>query len=150
MPVASVRERLVASLKEVGLINPPWLRCQPGGPGFQVVTGARRLMAAADLGWQVITARLVPEGTPDFYCLLVHVMDNAFSRGSTSGSRPPWRFGCLAIATGRPWQPDTFPTWACRHPRQFFPAWSRRLAWRPLAAVGGRRPPGSHRRGPAG
>ena len=46
-----------------------------------MVTGAGRLRAAADLGWQVITARLVPEDTPDLYCLLVHVMDNAFTRG---------------------------------------------------------------------
>ena len=27
--------------------------------------------------------------------------------GLTSGSRPPWPFGCLPIATGRPWRPDT-------------------------------------------
>jgi ParB-like chromosome segregation protein Spo0J len=78
---APARERLAASLREVGLINPPWLRPQPGGQRFRVVTGARRLKVAADLGWQVITVRLVPEGTPDFYCLLVHLMDNAFSRG---------------------------------------------------------------------
>ena len=81
MTAAPARERLAASLKEVGLINPPWLRCQPGGQRFQVVTGARRLQAAADLGWQEITVRLVPEDTPDFYCLLVHLMDNAFTRG---------------------------------------------------------------------
>jgi ParB-like chromosome segregation protein Spo0J len=81
MAAAPARERLTASLQEVGLINPPWLKCQPGGQRFRVVTGARRLKAAADLGWQVITARLVPEGTPDFYCLLVHVMDNAYTRG---------------------------------------------------------------------
>ena len=81
MTTAPARERLAASLKEVGLINPPWLRCQPGGQRFRVVTGARRLKAAADLGWQAITVRLVPEDTPDFYCLLVHLMDNAFTRG---------------------------------------------------------------------
>ena len=81
MTTAPARERLAASLREVGLINPPWLRCQPGGQRFRVVTGARRLKAAADLGWQAITARLVPEDTPDFYCLLVHLMDNAFTRG---------------------------------------------------------------------
>ena len=81
MMAAPARERLAASLREVGLINPPWLRRRPGGQRFRVVTGARRLQAAADLGWQVITARLVPEDTPDFYCLLVHVMDNAFTRG---------------------------------------------------------------------
>ena len=73
-------DRLAASLKAVGLINPPWLKPQPGGRRFRVVTGARRLQAAAGLGWQEITVRLVPEGTPDFYCLLVHVMDNAFTR----------------------------------------------------------------------
>ena len=81
MAAASDLDRLTASLEEVGLINPPWLRPQPGGQRFQVVTGARRLKAAADLGWQEITVRLVPEGTPDFYCLLVHLMDNAFTRG---------------------------------------------------------------------
>jgi ParB-like chromosome segregation protein Spo0J len=81
MTTVPARERLAASLREVGLINPPWLRCQPGGQRFQVVTGARRLKAAAGLGWPAITARLVPEDTPDFYCLLVHLMDNAFTRG---------------------------------------------------------------------
>ena len=81
MTAAPALERLAASLQEVGLINPPWLQCQPGGQRFRVVTGARRLKAAADLGWQEITVRLVPEDTPDFYCLLVHVMDNAFTRG---------------------------------------------------------------------
>jgi ParB-like chromosome segregation protein Spo0J len=81
MTAAPARERLAASLREVGLINPPWLRRQPGGQVFQVVTGARRLMAAAHLGWQAITVRLVPQDTPDFYCLLVHVVDNAFTRG---------------------------------------------------------------------
>jgi ParB-like chromosome segregation protein Spo0J len=81
MAPAPALDRLVASLKEVGLINPPWLRPQPGGQRFGVVTGARRVQAAADLGWQEITVRLLPEGTPDFYCLLVHVIDNAFTRG---------------------------------------------------------------------
>ena len=81
MVAAPDLDRLTASLQEVGLLNPPWLQPQPGGHRFQVVTGARRLQAAADLGWQEITARLVPEGTPDFYCLLVHLMDNAFTRG---------------------------------------------------------------------
>jgi ParB/Sulfiredoxin domain len=73
-------ERLMASLLAVGLINPPWLKVQPGGDRFEVVTGARRLRAAAGLGWQAITARLVPEDTPEMYCLLVHLMDNPFAR----------------------------------------------------------------------
>jgi hypothetical protein len=73
--------RLVASIREVGLLNPPWLRSQSGGAGFEVITGARRLQAAAQLGWQEIPARLAPEDTPDFFCLLVHLFDNAFTRG---------------------------------------------------------------------
>jgi ParB-like chromosome segregation protein Spo0J len=78
--VAAAPNRLAASLREVGLINPPWLQAQRGGDRFGVVTGTRRLQAAADLGWQEITVRLVPADRPDLYCLLVHVMDNAFSR----------------------------------------------------------------------
>lgn len=73
--------RLRGSLQEVGLLNPPWLKLQPDGQRLQVVTGNRRLQAAADLGWQEITARLLPKSTPDFYSLLVHLFDNAFSRG---------------------------------------------------------------------
>jgi ParB/RepB/Spo0J family partition protein len=74
-------DRLVTSLQEVGLLNPIWVRPRPGEARYQVVTGARRLQAAAQLGWQEITARLVPQGTPDFSCLLVHLFDNAFTRG---------------------------------------------------------------------
>jgi ParB-like chromosome segregation protein Spo0J len=73
-------ERLATSLMAVGLINPPWVQPQPGGHRFGVVTGTRRLQAAAALGWQEITVHLVPAGAPDLYCLLVHVMDNAFTR----------------------------------------------------------------------
>jgi ParB/RepB/Spo0J family partition protein len=80
-PGAGDLDRLVASIREVGLLNPPWLRSPSGGAGFEVITGARRLQAAAQLGWQEIPARLAPEDTPDFFCLMVHLMDNAFSRG---------------------------------------------------------------------
>jgi len=73
-------DRLAASLLAVGLINPPWLKVRPGGNRFAVVTGTRRLQAAARLGWQEIVVRLAPADTSDIYCLLVHVMDNAFSR----------------------------------------------------------------------
>ena len=66
MAAAPALDRLAASLQEVGLINPPWLRPQPGGQRFRVVTGARRLKAAADLGWQEITVRLVPGGHARF------------------------------------------------------------------------------------
>jgi ParB/RepB/Spo0J family partition protein len=78
---AQAQDRLAASLQEVGLLNPIWVRPRPGEARYQVVTGARRLQAAAQLGWPEITARVAPEGTPDFSCLLVHLFDNAFTRG---------------------------------------------------------------------
>jgi ParB-like chromosome segregation protein Spo0J len=81
MAAAPDLDRLKISLQAVGLLNPPWLRPQPGGARWQVVTGARRLKAAIDLGWEEITARLLPESTPEVYCLLVHLFDNAFTRG---------------------------------------------------------------------
>lgn len=74
-------DRLRNSLEEVGLLNPPWLKPHAKGGRWQVVTGTRRVKAAADLGWQEITARLLPEDAPDFYCLQVYLMDNAFTRG---------------------------------------------------------------------
>lgn len=74
-------DRLRISLQAVGLLNPPWLKPHAKGGRWQVVTGTRRLKAAADLGWQEITARLLPESAPDFYCLQVYLMDNAFTRG---------------------------------------------------------------------
>jgi ParB family chromosome partitioning protein len=78
---APALDRLAASLKEVGLLNPPWLRPRPGGQRWQVVTGARRIQAAAALGWREITVRLLPAAAPDYYCLLVHLIDNAYTRG---------------------------------------------------------------------
>lgn len=74
-------ERLRLSLQEVGLLNPPWLRPQAGRQPWRVVTGSRRLKSAADLNWPTIWARVLPENTADFYCLLVHLTDNAYTRG---------------------------------------------------------------------
>ena len=72
--------RLLASMQEVGLLNPPWLRARADGR-WQVVAGGKRLMAAAQLGWQAISARTLPTSVPESRCLLVALYDNAFSRG---------------------------------------------------------------------
>jgi len=72
--------RLQASIREVGLLNPPWVR-SINGERFQVVTGCKRLLAAAQLGWEQVTARVLPADTPEAHCLLVHLHDNALSRG---------------------------------------------------------------------
>ncbi|MCX5894076.1 MAG: ParB N-terminal domain-containing protein [Deltaproteobacteria bacterium] len=72
--------RLLSSMQEVGLLNPPWLRARPEAR-WQVVTGLKRLRVAAELGWQSLPARLLPTATPESYCLLVALYDNAFTRG---------------------------------------------------------------------
>lgn len=72
--------RLLASMREVGLLSPPWLRARPD-ERWQVVTGLKRLRAAAELGWQSLPARTLPAATLDSHCLLVALYDNAFSRG---------------------------------------------------------------------
>ncbi len=79
VPAGVDLSRLVASMREVGLLNPPWLRARADGR-WQVVAGRKRLQAAAQLGWQAIPARLLPPSTPESHCLLVALYDNAFSR----------------------------------------------------------------------
>jgi ParB family chromosome partitioning protein len=80
VPCSTGLERLIASLREVGLLNPPWLRGRPNHR-WQVVAGRRRLKAATELGWQALPARTLPASTPESHCLLVALYDNAFSRG---------------------------------------------------------------------
>jgi ParB family chromosome partitioning protein len=75
-----VSEELLASLQEVGLLAPPWLRLRPDGQ-WQGVAGFKRLGAAARLGWERLTTRTLPARTPESHCLLVGLYDNAFSRG---------------------------------------------------------------------
>jgi ParB-like chromosome segregation protein Spo0J len=71
--------RLIDSLREVGLLNPPWLRAG-AAQRYQVVAGYRRLQAAARLGWPALPARLLPASTPEPHCLLLVLHDNAFTR----------------------------------------------------------------------
>ncbi len=72
VPGASDLTRLLTSMREVGLLNPPWLRARPDAR-WQVVAGLKRLRAAAELGWQSLPARLLPTATPESHCLLEHV-----------------------------------------------------------------------------
>lgn len=72
--------RLQTSIREVGLLNPPWLRAVKGDR-FQAVTGFKRLLAAAQLGWEQVTARVLPREAPEAHCLLIHLHDNACQRG---------------------------------------------------------------------
>jgi hypothetical protein len=45
------------------------------------VTGWKRLLAAARLGWQEVPACTLPGAAPDSHCLLVGLYDNSFTRG---------------------------------------------------------------------
>ncbi len=86
VPGGSDLTRLFASMGEVGLLAPPWLRARADGR-WQVVAGLKRLKAAAQLekkdkkGWERLLARTLPASTPESHCLLVGLYDNAFTRG---------------------------------------------------------------------
>jgi len=71
--------RLQESLAAVGLLALPRVRSGEGGR-WQVVTGWKRLMAAAHLGWEKIPALVLSPEIPKAQLLLVYLHDNAFSR----------------------------------------------------------------------
>lgn len=75
-----------ASMDEVGLLSPPWLR-KKAEAGWQVVTGLKRLKSAVHLKWEMITAHTLPAETPDSRCLAIAVHDNAFSRSFSPGEQ---------------------------------------------------------------
>ena len=78
--------RLLPSIREVGLLAPPWLRLRADGQ-WQTVAGFKRLWAAAHLGWKRVLARTLPAGAPDSHCLLLALYDNAFTRGFNLGEQ---------------------------------------------------------------
>jgi ParB family chromosome partitioning protein len=88
-------EGLLASLQEVGLLAPPWLRLRPDGK-WQAVAGFKRLLAAAHLGWERLPALTLPVQTPEAHCLLVALYDNAFTRGFNLGEQAAWAVRLLA------------------------------------------------------
>jgi ParB-like chromosome segregation protein Spo0J len=93
--------RLLSSMREVGLLAPPWLRPK-GRRRWQAVAGAKRLWAAAHLGWERILARTLPAGTPDSHCLLLALYDNAFTRGFNL-----WEQAILAVRLLEHWDRAT-------------------------------------------
>ena len=86
VPGGSDLTRLLASLGEVGLLAPPWVRARADGR-WQVVAGLKRLQAAAQLtqkgkkDWERLPARTLSASAPESHCLLVGLYDNAFTRG---------------------------------------------------------------------
>jgi len=80
VPAVPAPASLMEALREVGMLSFPWLHLNEGGR-LQVVTGLKRLRAAAQLGWETVTARTLPPETPESQCLLIHIYDNAGARG---------------------------------------------------------------------
>ncbi len=67
-------QRLATSMGEVGLLAPPWLRARPERR-WQVVAGLKRLLAAAQLGWERLPARILPASTPEQPAIAIHGND---------------------------------------------------------------------------
>jgi ParB-like chromosome segregation protein Spo0J len=72
--------RLEESLASVGLLSLPRVRPGEEGGRWEVVTGWKRLKAAARLGWEKIPAFVLSPETPEPQLLLLYLHDNAFNR----------------------------------------------------------------------
>jgi ParB-like chromosome segregation protein Spo0J len=70
---------LKASIKEVGILNPPYLLKDPAGT-FLVVAGYKRLLAAKELDGGHVLCAVLPDGFPHFQALLLNMKDNLSHR----------------------------------------------------------------------
>lgn len=71
-------EDLGASIKNVGLINPPFLIRISSA--YRIVTGFRRINACQSLGWSNIDAKILEPNTQELECVRLAVTDNSFQR----------------------------------------------------------------------
>jgi ParB/RepB/Spo0J family partition protein len=69
---------LAASIRHLGLINPPILR--KSNAGYTVVCGFRRVEACRRIGMKSIPARLSGEDVSDLECVELAIADNAMQR----------------------------------------------------------------------
>ena len=69
---------LVKSFGNVGLVNLPIL--VPEAEKLNIVSGFRRVRAAACKGWEMIHARILPESFPKRRCAEIAVTENTFQR----------------------------------------------------------------------
>jgi hypothetical protein len=70
-------ERLKASIKRFGVLNPPYL---VKNSSFIVVAGYRRLLAVSELGWDDMPCRILPADIPPRDALLLNLFDNLTAR----------------------------------------------------------------------
>lgn len=69
---------LARSLDEIGLLSPIVVR--PKSDRFEVVIGQRRYLAAKQLGWSRIAARVLPDATNDLEAKLLSLSENVQRR----------------------------------------------------------------------
>lgn len=72
-------DELVASIRAVGLINPPILRQQHDFK-YQIVCGFRRVMACKALGWSEIKTRVLKGSPSEVETLKLAILDNRSHR----------------------------------------------------------------------
>jgi hypothetical protein len=71
-------EALVASIRLVGLLNPPILIACAGG--FRIVSGFKRIAAMRQLNSNDIPARLLNPGAAAEYCIRIAIIENSSQR----------------------------------------------------------------------
>jgi ParB family chromosome partitioning protein len=71
-------EDLRASIKNVGLMNPPFLIRVSSG--YRIVAGFRRIDACRNLGWSKIDVKILELNTSDLECVKLAITDNSFQR----------------------------------------------------------------------
>jgi ParB family chromosome partitioning protein len=74
----AVSGALVASIRLVGLLNPPILISSSGG--VRIISGFKRIAALRQLGITSIPARLLDPATPDESCIRIAIIENSSQR----------------------------------------------------------------------
>jgi ParB family transcriptional regulator, chromosome partitioning protein len=74
----SASAELVASIRLIGLLNPPILIACSGD--FRIVSGFKRIAALRQLGISSIPARLLDPGTPVENCIRIAIIENSSQR----------------------------------------------------------------------
>jgi ParB family chromosome partitioning protein len=69
---------LTASIKKIGLLNPPLLL--ENNSEYLIVCGFRRIEACRGLGWSQVEARILDPGTQEADCARIAVADNTLQR----------------------------------------------------------------------
>jgi hypothetical protein len=71
---------LKASIRRIGLQNPPHLVIRGERENRQIVCGFRRIAAMAELGCRDVPVILLPAGTPTLECARLAIVQNTFGR----------------------------------------------------------------------